>query len=164
MKLKRRISMLTMVMMTLLVSAVPIVLPNYARAAGSQDRTALISPTLKGVVSQNGQPVTDTVDPKQPFDVEVTFSFPIIKDTMIGSPAAGGIRDASQQVNDGDYAEFSLGENFKATEASGNSVPVYLQAPGSPDDGKQVGTITLTQDGDGPVTARMNFHDPNGQF
>ena len=165
MELKRRISILAMVvMMAMLVSAATIVLPNYARAADSEDRTALISPTLKGVVSQNGQPVTDTVDPEKPFDVNVTFSFPIIKDTMIGTPAAGGIRDASQQVNDGDYAEFSLGENFKATEASGNSVPVYLQAPGSPDDGKQVGTITLTQDGDGPVTARMNFHDPNGQF
>lgn len=164
MKLKRRISVLTMVMMALLVSAMAIVLPNYARAAGSQDRTALISPTLKGVVSQNGQPVTDTVDPEKPFDVKVTFRFPIIKDSMIGSPAAGGIDKASDQVNDGDYAEFSLGENFKATEASGNSVPVYLQAPGSPDDGKQVGTITLTQDGGGPVTARMTFHDPNGQF
>ena len=140
-------------------------MPQVAEATDENDKTELIKPTITGEVSQNGKEVTDQIDPAKPFDVTVNFSFSIIKDSMIGSLAAGGIDDKSKQVDDGDYADFTLGENFKATDATGNSIPVYIKAPGNPDyDGKQVGTITLSQDGTGPVNARMNFHNPGRDF
>lgn len=141
-----------------------IVMPQVAEATDSNDKTEHIKPTITGEVSQNGKEVTDQIDPAKPFDVTVNFKFSVINDALIGGPLAGDITENSQQVNVGDYADFTLGENFKATEATGNSIPVYIKAPGNPDDGKQVGTITLTQNGTGPVNARMNFHNPKGDF
>ena len=106
-----------------------IVVPQVAEATDSNDKTEHIKPTITGEVSQNGKEVTDQIDPAKPFDVTVNFKFSVINDELIGGPLAGDITENSQQVNVGDYADFTLGENFKATEATGNSIPVYIKAP-----------------------------------
>lgn len=163
-KSKTKMSRICVIILSLMMCISGIVMPQVAEATDSNDKTEHIKPTITGEVSQNGKEVTDQIDPAKPFDVTVNFKFSVINDALIGGPLAGDITENSQQVNVGDYAEFTLGENFKATEATGNSIPVYIKAPGNPDDGKQVGTITLTQNGTGPVNARMNFHNPKGDF
>lgn len=163
-KSKTKMSRICVIILALMMCISGIVMPQVAEATDSNDKTEHIKPTITGEVSQNGKEVTDQIDPAKPFDVTVNFKFSVINDALIGGPLAGNITENSQQVNVGDYADFTLGENFKATEATGNSIPVYIKAPGNPDDGKQVGTITLTQNGTGPVNARMNFHNPKGDF
>ena len=163
-KSKTKMSRICVIILALMMCISGIAMPQVAEAADENDKTELIKPTITGEVSQNGKNVTDQIDPAKPFDVTVNFKFSVIKDDLIGGPLAGGITEKSQQVDNGDYADFTLGENFKATEATGNSIPVYINAPGNLDNGKQVGTITLTQNGTGPVNARMNFHNPNGDF
>lgn len=163
-KSKTKMSRICVIILALMMCISGIVMPQVAEATDSNDKTEHIKPTITGEVSQNGKEVTDQIDPAKPFDVTVNFKFSVINDALIGGPLAGDITENSQQVNVGDYADFTLGENFKATEATGNSIPVYIKAPGNPDDGKQVGTITLTQNGTGPVNARMNFHNPKGDF
>ena len=163
-KSKTKMSRICVIILAMMMCISGIVMPQVAEAADENDKTEHIKPTITGEVSQNGEKVTDQIDPAKPFDVTVNFDFKVIKDELIGGPLAGGITERSQQVDDGDYANFTLGENFQATEATGNSIPVYINAPGNPDNGKQVGTITLTQNGTGPVNARMDFHNPNGDF
>ena len=163
-KNSNKISRLCVIILALMMCISGIVMPKVAEATDARDKTELIKTTIKGEVSQNGVPVTDKIDPAKPFDVNVNFSFPIIKNKMIGTPAAGGIDDKSKQVDDGDYADFTLGENFKATDTTGKSIPVRIKAQGDPDNGKQVGTITLSQEGTGPVKARMVFHSENFDF
>ena len=163
-KSKTKMSRICVIILALMMCISGIVMPQVAEATDSNDKTEHIKPTITGEVSQNGKEVTDQIDPAKPFDVTVNFKFSVINDALIGGPLAGDITENSQQVNVGDYADFTLGENFKATEATGNSIPVYIKAPGNPDDGKQVGTITLTQNGTGPVNVRMNFHNPKGDF
>ncbi|MDK8351669.1 hypothetical protein QP786_06870, partial [Gleimia europaea] len=120
---------------------------------------------LSPVVKQGGKELGagDTIDPEKPFEIQMEFNFSVIRDALIGTPAANKLTK-DMQIDDGDYAEFELGKNFKPKDPSGTTVPVEIKAPNTADDGKQIGTITLTQGGDGSVTARMDFHSPDGKF
>lgn len=140
------------------------IMPESSEAQDSKDKSDVIASTMRLTVSQNGKEIKDTIDPEGTFDVNLQFSFPIIRDDLIGTDASDGIDKESQQVNEGDYANFTLGKNFKATEATGNSIAVYIKAPGHSDDGKQIGTITLEEKEDGTVNAKMTFKDPKGTF
>ena len=106
----------------------------------------------------------DTLDAAKPFNVRVTFHFPIVDNAIIGTPPAGGITDVSQQIDEGDIAYFDLGKNFEAVDAEGRQVPVYANAPGQLDHGKQIGTIHLLSGEGNTVRAKMEFGDPNGEF
>ena len=126
MKSKTKMSRICVIILAMMMCISGIVMPQVAEAADENDKTEHIKPTITGEVSQNGEKVTDQIDPAKPFDVTVNFDFKVIKDELIGGPLAGGITERSQQVDDGDYANFTLGENFQATEATGNSIPVYI--------------------------------------
>ncbi|MBY4798121.1 hypothetical protein K6V98_07160 [Collinsella sp. AGMB00827] len=153
--------------LVLLLGLIGVLLPGRASFARAQDAGADRSSVIKIVeskVTQNGNPVTEVIDPDKSFEVEVSFTFPIIKNNLIGTPVANGIADVSQQVDDGDYAFFDLGKNFLAQDASGRSLPVYVSAPGQPEHGMRIGTIELLQKDGEPIRAKMLFHDPNGEF
>lgn len=141
--------------------------PVSMAAPGAQppgnDKSAVI--TIDSYdVTQGSEAVGDTLDAAQPFSVRITFHFPIVDDAMIGTPPAGGITDVSQQINDGDIAYFDLGKNFEAVDAGGRQIPVYVNAPGGADHGKQIGTIHLLSGEGNTVRAKMEFHDPKGEF
>ncbi|WP_306826276.1 prealbumin-like fold domain-containing protein [Gleimia europaea] len=135
---------------------------SMANAADGMDKTNAVD-KLSPVVTQGGKELGDTIDPDKPFEIQMDFKFSVINDEQIGTPVANGLTQDTQ-INDGDYAIFELGKNFKPKDPSGTKVPVRIKAPGTEDDGKQIGTLTLTQGSDRSVTARMDFHSPDGKF
>lgn len=150
--------------LSLLLCISGIMIPESSEASDATDKTNVINKTLVATVTQNGKKVTDTIDPKSFFKVSIKFSFPIIRDDLIDSNLSGNIKDKSQQVDQGDYAIFNFGKNLKPDKSTPDSIPVYINAPGYPDHGRRVGTITLEEQEDGSLYAKMHFNDPNGEF
>ena len=164
MLLRRSRILLSFVVMSILLGLSGLIFPgtSMANAADGNDKTDAVTVTSR-VVTQGGKELGDTIDPEKPFEIQMDFKFSVIDDKLIGTPVANGLTEDAQ-INDGDYAVFNLGKNFKPEDASGTKVPVYVNAPGEADNGKQIGTITLTQGSDRSVTARMDFHSPDGSF
>ncbi|MDO5719707.1 MAG: prealbumin-like fold domain-containing protein [Actinomycetaceae bacterium] len=164
MQLRRSRILLSFIVTAVLLGISGFFIPvgSVANAADGEDKTTAVEVT-KTVVTQDGKPLGDTIDPNKPFEIQMDFKFSIIKDELLGTPAAGELTK-DKQVNDGDFATFKLGDNFKPKDADGTEVPVYVSAEGDPDDGKQIGTISLSQKSDGSLTAKMEFGAPSGDF
>ena len=95
-KSKTKMSRICVIILAMMMCISGIVMPQVAEAADENDKTEHIKPTITGEVSQNGEKVTDQIDPAKPFDVTVNFDFKVIKDELIGGPLAGGITERSQ--------------------------------------------------------------------
>lgn len=102
------------------------------------DKKKLIEPTVKYSVTQDGKTISDikdddsrVIDSDKQFEITTTFKFPIIKDENIGSIYAWGINNQDQQVNEGDFASFTLGNGFEWIDKSSTSLPVRIVSDNS---------------------------------
>lgn len=169
-ELKNRRSRVFSIVLALMLCISGIAMPEFSVAetpsgpADKTDKTELIKDSIKSTITQGGKELTDTIDPKAPFRIAIKFSFPIIKDELLGTPAADGITNKAQQVDEGDFAIFPLGKNFKADKSTPKKIPVRINSPDNPKDhGKCVGTITL-EEIDGTLNAKMHFKGPENIF
>ena len=166
-KLQKKWSKAFAIILAFMLCISGIVFPEFSTAESTpnpKDKSKLINGTLSTTVTQNGKELTDTIDPKSDFKVSMTFTFPIVDNNLIKAGAADGITDVSQQIDEGDYAIFTLGKNLIPNPPEQNKIGVYINAEGDADNGNQIGTITLTKQEDGTLQARMDFVDPNGKF
>lgn len=135
------------------------------------DKTKLIEKKIKYTVTQNGKKLSDLedadlriIDPKQPFEITVTFTFPIIKNNNIPGPLSQGIKDVSQQVDENDIANFTLGNHFEAFDDKNESIPVRIVAKNHPDNNKLVGNINITKSNDSKINAQMLFKSDSKDY
>lgn len=159
MLLRRSRILLGFIVMSILLGLSGLLIPgsSMANAADGKDKTSAVTVTSK-VVTQDGKELGDTIDPEKPFEIQMDFKFSVIKNEQLNTPALANGLTEDTQIDDGDFAVFNLGKNFKPKDPSGTKVPVRIKAPGTEDDEKQIGTITLTQGSDRSITARMDFH------
>ena len=155
-----------LLILSLLVGYLTPAIPT--RAAGqagapAQDKSAAVT-NLRAAATQDEQPVDDQtkLDLQKSFKLKFAFSYKILKDEFIPDYAAAGVT-AANQVNEGDFANMKLGFNLALVDQAQLQTPVYeIQSQ------QKVGVITITNNGEGETTARMDFvsdpNDPNGQF
>ena len=157
MLLRRSRILLGFIVMSILLGLSGLLIPgsSMANAADGKDKTSAVTVTSR-VVTQDGKELGDTIDPEKPFEIQMDFKFSVIKNKLLNTPALANGLTEDTQIDDGDFAVFNLGENFKPKDPSGTKVPVFIM--GTEDNNKQIGTITLTQGSDRSVTARMDFH------
>lgn len=166
MLLRRSRILLGFIVMSILLGLSGLVIPgsSMANAAGGVDKANAVTPISEAVM-QDGKELGDgdTIDPDKPFKIKKEFQFPIINDEMLDTDLAEGLTKETQ-VDDGDYWVFPLGSNFKPADATGTEVAVHVNAEGTPEHGKRIGTITLSQDDDGNFTAKMLFGGPDAEL